>query len=293
MPSATHRKPTQIESLFAGMVAGGVEGAVTYPAEFVKTRAQFSGSGKGPGISSIITDTIRTKGIRGMYSGAGALITGNALKAGVRFMTYDSLKEVFRDENGKLTPGRTLLAGLAAGVVEAAVAVTPSETIKTKLIQDAALPNPLYTNLVTGTIGICKSEGFGGIYRGLAPTIMKQGANSAVRFSSYAFLQQQMLQYTQPASGKLSSAMTFTAGAGAGLITVYATMPFDNVKTRMQATGAEARYRHSLDCLVKIVKEEGVARLWGGTTPRLARLMLSGGIVFAVYERLVGVMTIF
>lgn len=31
---------------------------------------------------------------------------------------------------GKLTPGRTMVAGLCAGVVEAAVAVTPSETIK-------------------------------------------------------------------------------------------------------------------------------------------------------------------
>lgn len=29
-----------------------------------------------------------------------------------------------------MTPGRTMLAGLAAGVVEAIVAVTPSETVK-------------------------------------------------------------------------------------------------------------------------------------------------------------------
>jgi solute carrier family 25 citrate transporter 1 len=35
------RKPTQLESLSAGMVAGAVEGFITYPAEFVKTKAQF------------------------------------------------------------------------------------------------------------------------------------------------------------------------------------------------------------------------------------------------------------
>lgn len=39
---ATHRKPTQYESLLAGVIAGAVEGAATYPAEFVKTRAQFT-----------------------------------------------------------------------------------------------------------------------------------------------------------------------------------------------------------------------------------------------------------
>jgi solute carrier family 25 citrate transporter 1 len=41
------RKPTQAESLGAGIVAGAVEGFITYPAEFVKTKAQFSRSAAG------------------------------------------------------------------------------------------------------------------------------------------------------------------------------------------------------------------------------------------------------
>ena len=45
-------------------------------------------------------------------------------------MTDDSIEELLRDQDGKLSPGRTMLAGLGAGVVEATVAVTPSETIK-------------------------------------------------------------------------------------------------------------------------------------------------------------------
>lgn len=49
---------------------------------------------------------------------------------------------------------------------------------------------------------------------------MKQGANSAVRFSSYGAVQQLMLTHLQPANGKLSSTATFGAGAAAGLITV-------------------------------------------------------------------------
>lgn len=289
MSSITHRKPTQWESLAAGVIAGAVEGAATYPAEFLKTKAQFASSKGQPtgGLISILTTTVKSKGISGLYSGSGALIAGNGLKAGVRFLTYDTVKDVFRGSDGKLSTTGSMLSGLAAGVVEAMVAVTPSETIKTKLIQDAASARPLYTNMVNGTIGICRSEGFGGIYRGLGPTIMKQGANSAVRFASFSTLQNAAINYTQPASGKLSSSYTFGIGAVAGLITVYATMPFDNIKTRMQSTGAETRYKHSLDCLQKIVREEGVKRLWGGTTPRLARLMLSGGIVFAVYDKII------
>jgi hypothetical protein len=30
------------------------------------------------------------------------------------------------------------------------------------------------------------------------------------------------------------------------------TMPFDNIKTRMQALGAESRYSNSLDCFTKV-----------------------------------------
>jgi solute carrier family 25 citrate transporter 1 len=52
-------------------------------------------------------------------------------------------------------------------------------------------------------------------------------------------------------------------------------MPLDNIKTRMQSTGAESRYKNSFDCLRVIVRDEGIPRLWGGTTPRLARLMVS------------------
>lgn len=50
--------------------------------------------------------------------------------------------------------------------------------------------------------------------------IMKQGANSAVRFASFSTLQNAAINYTQPASGKLSSSYTFGIGAVAGLITV-------------------------------------------------------------------------
>jgi solute carrier family 25 citrate transporter 1 len=92
-----------------------------------------------------VRNTLKTGGVTALYSGCGALVVGNGLKAGVRFMTYDSIKELLRDpevsfttsycqhfakSQGKLSPGRTMLAGLGAGIVEATVAVTPSETIK-------------------------------------------------------------------------------------------------------------------------------------------------------------------
>jgi solute carrier family 25 citrate transporter 1 len=48
------------------------------------------------GVVAILRDTIRERGVKGLYSGSGALIAGNGLKAGVRFLTYDTIKGYLR-----------------------------------------------------------------------------------------------------------------------------------------------------------------------------------------------------
>ena len=72
---------------------------------------------------------------------------------------------------------------MSAGACEAALAVTPSETVKTKLIDDARRAKPRFTGTLNGVSLIVREEGVAGIYRGLGPTIAKQSANSAVRFT--------------------------------------------------------------------------------------------------------------
>lgn len=83
---------------------------------------------------------------------------------------------------------------------------------------------------------------------------------------------------------------TFGIGALAGLITVYATQPIDTVKTRMQSIEARELYRSTWACAVVIAKKEGVLTFWSGALPRLARLMMSGGIVFTMYEKSIDLM---
>jgi solute carrier family 25 citrate transporter 1 len=51
----------------------------------------------------------------------------------------------------------------------------------------------------------------------------------------------------------------------------------------MQSINARTEYGNSLKCAWTIYREEGVFAFWSGATPRLARLLLSGGIVFTVY----------
>jgi solute carrier family 25 (mitochondrial citrate transporter), member 1 len=60
----------------------------------------------------------------------------------------------------------------------------------------------------------------------------------------------------------------------------------------MQSINARTDYGNSLKCAWTIYSQEGILSFWSGATPRLARLLLSGGIVFTMYVYLVLLMLI-
>lgn len=222
-----------------------------------------------------------------MYTGCGAFVVGNTAKAAVRFLGFDYIKAALRDENGELSKTRGAIAGLGAGVLESVVAVTPFETIKTAMIDDRQQAKPKYQGgLVKGTAQLVRDKGLSGIYRGVVPVTMRQAANQAVRLGSYNAMKTYIQQWKGTPDAPLSSAETFGVGAIAGIITVYTTMPLDTVKTRMQSLEAKQQYKGTIDCFVKIFKNEGPVTYWKGATPRLGRLVLSGGIVFTIYEKI-------
>jgi solute carrier family 25 citrate transporter 1 len=79
---------------------------------------------------------------------------------------------------------------------------------------------------------------------------------------------------------------TFLMGAIAGTITVYTTQPFDSIKTRSQGLAGMGVGT----ALRSIIQDHGIKGLWNGSSMRLGRLILSGGIVFTVYEKTQGVL---
>lgn len=56
-------------------------------------------------------------------------------------------------------------------MMEAVFAVTPSETIKTKMIEDSKRAEPRFKGMVHGVKMIVKEEGYRGVYRGVGPVV--------------------------------------------------------------------------------------------------------------------------
>lgn len=120
-------------------------------------------------------------------------------------------------------------------------------------------------------------KGIGGLYRGLLSTTLKQGATSAVRMGSYNAIKETCRTWNVPQN----AATTFGMGAAAGIITVYATQPLDTIKTRSQsAAGATP-----MQAFASVLRDSGIRGFWKGSSMRLGRLVLSGGIIFTVYEQ--------
>ena len=62
----------------------------------------------------------------------------------------------------------------------------------------------------------------------ISSQMMRQGANSAVRFTTYTTLKQ-FVQSTARPGQQLPTGITFAIGAIAGLVTVYVTQPLEYV----------------------------------------------------------------
>ncbi|KAJ5583851.1 hypothetical protein N7450_006515 [Penicillium hetheringtonii] len=280
VPRQDPRKTSQWVSLAAGGIAGGVEAGITYPFEYSKTRVQLVQGGSAATSSNplrLIAQVARQEGISALYIGCSSLIIGTSGKAAVRFLSYDTIKGFLSDEQGKLPAGRGILAGMVAGMAESIVAVTPTERIKTAMIDDAKTNRQFKSGFHAVTV-LVKNHGLRELYRGLVSTTIKQSATSAVRMGTYNILKE-----TGKSQGIAPSAVSsFGMGALAGLVTVYATQPFDTLKTRAQSVSGAGLVEASRS----VMREYGVLGFWKGSSMRLGRLLLSGGIVFSVYEQI-------
>lgn len=278
------KKDTGLKTVIKGFLTGGSQAALTYPTEYVKTQLQLQ-SKTNPefnGIVDCFKKTIAKHGIGGVYVGAPVRIFGAGCQQMFRWGAYTNLAGLARDpQTGKLSTMMTTLCGLGAGIVEAVCAVTPVETLKTRVTDDQRRGTGNYTGTVDAFKKILTSEGPLGLYRGAFPTILKQGTNQAVRMP----LQVQFMTLicmgdeTKKQNPLLNGAAGFLAGCGSVLLT----QPQDCVKSRMQGEAAKELYTGTLDCATKMLSQEGPAAFFSGCIPRMVQVGMSSGISFMLF----------
>lgn len=194
-------------------------------------------------------------------------------------MSFDAIKNALKDpETGTLSPGRNLLAGMASGVVSSTLAVTPTERLKTAMIDDARTEKR-FKGAWHATKTLIAERGFvHALYRGYVSTTLKQMGTTSVRLGSYNI----MKDYTTKHNWADNTAIDFAKGAFAGILTTYATQPIDVVKTRAQSV----KHETIIESTKSIWAEAGLKGFWRGTVMRLGRTVMAGGILFTSYEQI-------
>src|SRR5690242_15618305 len=283
-PSIKTEKKTSTPILVvSSAIAGGVEALATYPFEYAKTRVQLQPlMHQHHNPFSVLFHITRNEGISAMYTGCSTLVLGTAFKASVRFASFSHFRARLVDEKGVLTPGRGVLAGSLAGLVESIVAVTPTERVKTLLIDRARASHWPRRGRVRGNNAALGLQSIRSLYRGLVPTVLKQSSTQGVKMGSYNVIRELSRRWDVPQNGITA----FVTGALAGTVTVYVTQPFDTVKTWVQSIrggGTVAAFRG-------VVQQTGFRGLWSGSTSRVCRLAFSSSILYTVYEKVVTAM---
>lgn len=214
-------------------MVGGIEISCTYPTEYLKTVMQLDKSKNSLGLTGLAKETFQQKGFFGFYRGYTALLLFSMPKTSVRFSAYE-----FASQNlfTKKSTANTFMCGLFAGTSEAILVVTPQETIKTKLIHDRLSPNPQYKNIFQGVYLMGQERGFGGLYAGVVPTVLRQSSNQGVRFVVFGKTKERLAQYS---NNKIL--VDLLSGGVAGFCSTLANNPVDVAKTKMQGASADGK----------------------------------------------------
>ena len=216
------KKESGGKTIVKGFLTGGTQATITYPVEFIKTQLQLQ-SKTNPqftGMADCAKQTIAKHGLAGLYTGAPARILGAGCQQMCRWGAFTNINAMF-DETTMFT---RLVAGIGAGATEAVLTVTPAETLKTRVTDDARRGTGKYSGSADAIVKILRSEGPMGLYKGVIPTIAKQATNQAIRMPL------QMIVFNQFAAlgikaDKSSPLMNGIAGTIAGSLSVLCTQP--------------------------------------------------------------------
>jgi solute carrier family 25 citrate transporter 1 len=256
---------------------------------------------------------VQREGFWSLYKGLTAVYTGIIPKMAIRFVSFEQYREWFQllDNNintnnktlppGIFSPAVTFVAGLCSGLTEAILVVTPAEVCKIRMqgqYHSMADPTKMrqrkYTNVVQTAMTIVREEGPSALYKGVVPTMMRQGCNQAANFSAYQYFKKHVLEYNNRNNDSIPTTellhwQSLLLGGISGGIGPLINNPLDVVKTRMQKQvitpgGKTPKYRGLVQSCMVIAKEEGTIALWKGITPRLMRIMPGQAITFMTYE---------
>ncbi|XP_019179823.1 PREDICTED: mitochondrial thiamine pyrophosphate carrier-like isoform X2 [Ipomoea nil] len=194
-------------SYISGALAGCAATVGSYPFDLLRTILASQGEPKiYPNMRAAFVDILKTRGIRGLYSGLSPTLVEIVPYAGLQFGTYDTFKRWAMAWNHRRSPNTSysddglssfqlFICGLASGTCAKAVC-HPLDVVKKRFqiggLQrharyGARVEHHAYRNMYDALRRILIQEGWAGLYKGIVPSIVKAAPAGAVTFVAYEF----------------------------------------------------------------------------------------------------------
>lgn len=263
-------------------VIGGLSGmfatSVIQPIDTVKVRIQILGEGAKKSGAAISTNPLtvgrqilREEGVGSLYKGLDAGLVRQATYSTTRLGVYSYLFERTKRETGSVSFLQKLWISCLAGFTGALVG-TPADLALVRFQADATMPvaeRRNYKHVGDAFSRIVKEEGFFSLWKGSTPTIFRALALNMMMLTSNDEIKESLTRWKGLA--KPDQTCVLTASAISGFLSSFVSLPFDNLKTKLQKQKPQADgtliYKSFFDCFTKTVKNEGFTGLWIGFFP--------------------------
>lgn len=264
----------KIRPFLIGGASGMAATTCIQPIDTVKVRIQIMGEGHAGVSTNPLTvgrKILTEEGLGAMYKGLDSALLRQATYTTTRLGIYSYLFDRIKREKGTVSFGNKFLCSTAAGFFGALVG-TPADLCLVRFQSDSSLPveqRRNYKNVVDAFGRIVKEEGVLSLWKGSTPTVLRALAMNICMLVSNDEIKERICHMKGIAKPDKS---TVLAGAAvSGFIASFASLPFDNIKTKLQKQKAgpdgKLPYSSFFDCFGKTVSKEGVSGLWIGFFP--------------------------
>ncbi|CAO2828680.1 unnamed protein product [Amaranthus hypochondriacus] len=216
-----------------GVLSCGLTHMGVTPLDLVKCNMQIDPA-KYKSISSGFGVLLKEQGVRGFFRGWVPTLLGYSAQGACKFGFYEFFKKYYSDIAGPeyAAKYKTLiyLAGSASAEVIADVALCPFEAVKVRVQTKPGFAR----GLSDGLPKFVKSDGFGGLYRGLGPLWGRQIPYTMMKFASFETVVELIYKHAIPipkseCSKSLQLGVSFAGGYIAGVLCAVVSHPADNL----------------------------------------------------------------
>jgi solute carrier family 25, member 42 len=193
-----------LDRLAAGALAGALSSIATLPLDTARARLAVyryeapsgASASASPSHDSRLTGVLlsmwREGGVRRLYRGLGATLLGIVPYSALSFTTFETLKQMSRDRKGRRDgaagEGRVgtwerLMYGAIAGLV-GQTASFPVDVCRRR-IQTGHFPDPADASTLRVMQHVLRTNGIGGLFRGLPLNWVKGPVSVAISFTIY------------------------------------------------------------------------------------------------------------